>query len=113
MGVLQDAFDASRFRPGYVDVTTIIGQYIKRALAPWSPGEATVYVHDRMHARSHMFMTITIEIELLPDMPFQYDVRPDIHSDDEYAHEIGRKAYEFYRNRPTLPVEDHIILGSD
>jgi hypothetical protein len=58
-------------------------------------------------------MTVIVEIELLPDMPFEYDVLPDINNDVEYAHKIGQKAFEFYRNRPTLPVDDHIILGSE
>lgn len=113
MGMLLDAFEAARFRPGYVDVTTIIGQYIKEALKPWDAGNATVYVGDQYRSDTNRFMTIVIQIELLPDMPFEYGVRPDIHSDDEYAHEIGQKAFEFYRNRPTLPVDDHIILGSE
>ena len=32
---------------------------------------------------------------------------------EEAVRDIYNEIYQFYRNRPALPVDDHIVLGED
>lgn len=91
----------------------VVGHRINQALAPWNAGGAVVY-------QSHSFETrdirITIEIELLPKLPFVCTINPinlSLLTEAELSRMIAREAFDFYWNRPTLPIDDHIVLGEN
>lgn len=112
MGIMEDFMDVKSYVSPTIDITAVIGRYIDKALAPWRTGGATAYMSDSMETRNPKF---TIVVNLLPYYPFTYEI--DRFKIDKYgeevAYEIAREAYKFFLNRPTLPIDDHIILGED
>jgi hypothetical protein len=102
------------YRAREADAVTLIGAYIDRGLAPWKSGGAKVFVMQPSLTRPPgYFFTVGVQIKLLPDLVFEYDVAPGLHGEMEMAYEVAERAFEFYRNRPILPVDDHIVLGED
>lgn len=95
-------------RAGMGDAFVALGWYVNRALWPWRPGSINLYRSENLYGPTK----ITLELGLLPDMPFVFKFDPFADPDERVA-EMGRQAFEFYRYRPSLPVDDHIILGEN
>lgn len=92
------------------EATSMVYEAIDEALTPWRSGIVTVYRKDFLEFVAGP--KFQIEIELLPDLPFEFV--PDFFLDPvEMMFLIADKAFKFYRNRPALPVDDHIVLGED
>lgn len=89
----------------------IIAKRIAFALEPWKPGRITMHVNDP-YQFTHDVVEVIIEIELLPDLPCV--TYPQLLStEDEQVWLMADQAFAFFRNRPSLPVDDHIVLGED
>ena len=83
---------------------------IEAGLWPWRPGKITAYTEQNFIRYGP---TLTFEVELLRNLPFV--AYPDLLRDDPdtAALKVADEAFHFYRNRPALPVDDHIVLGED
>lgn len=88
----------------------IIAKRIKFALAPFEPGTITLTINDDY--RFNDVLEVRIEVGLLPNLPFLG--YPQLCStEDEMVWILADEAFLFYRNRPALPVDDHIVLGEN
>lgn len=104
-------FDA--YRESERDAVGLVQHYVKAALWPWSPGGATVSIGPDITSRFDDYLII-IETDLLPHYPFQFKYRPERNDGDmDMAHRVGKDAFKFFRYRPALPVDDHIMLGEE
>lgn len=95
------------------DYVKLVGQAIDAGLSPWKTGEITVYSTDEFY--KHGF-TLTFFIERLPRLPFSANLekrRIVAMNPAEAFLDIAQEAFKFYRYRPALPVDDHIILGEE
>jgi hypothetical protein len=91
-----------------------IFQAITLGLAPWNPGKITAYYTDYLAGDHHPFFPIvTFETELLPRLPFSAQIDLLTMDHHEALLKVADEAFEFYRYRHILPVDDHIILGSE
>lgn len=87
-----------------------ISEAIKAGLAPWDPGKITFYSSNYDGA---FLPCLTVETELLPRLPFSMQL--DMLRMDEHQAmcAFADAAFEWFRNRHQMPVEDHIVLGTD
>lgn len=87
-----------------------ICEAIKLALAPWDPGKVTFY---SSHYDGAFAPILTVETELLPRLPFSYQL--DLLRMDEHQAMclFADEAFLWFRYRHQMPVEDHIVLGTD
>jgi hypothetical protein len=91
-----------------------ICQAIELGLSPWKPGKITAYYTDNMAGDFHPFKPIiTFETEILPRLPFSTEL--DLLGMDHHQAllKAADEAFEWFRYRRALPVEDHIIPGED
>lgn len=86
----------------------IVYEAVQDGLAPWDPGRIAMYVDEQLQDRF-----IAIKIEKFPNLIFR--TKPDMFLQDptRMAMSIAEKAFNFYRYREPLPVDDHIILGEE
>lgn len=103
------------YRSNDHDAVMYVGECIKKALWPWT-GEATLWMDDPNSLAGYE-RKICVEISLFPIerypghiFTYKLDVLGDIISD---VKKMGEEAFNFYRYRPTLPIDDHIILGEE
>lgn len=89
-------------------LTQIIYEAVQDGLAPFEPGRIAIYVDQELSER-----WIAIKIEGLPNLTFK--TKPDWQLQDQtrILMSIAEKAFNFYRYREGLPVDDHIILGEN
>lgn len=87
-----------------------IGEAIKAALFPWSPGKITFYTSNH---ESPFLPSLTVETELLPRLPFSMQI--DMLAMDEHQAMalFADEAFDWFRYRHAVPVEDHIVLGTE
>lgn len=93
-------------------LSNAIVEAVNAGLAPWKPGRITLYLQQHIDT----FDRIMVETELLGKLPFIYQLNPfDMISFEPelMAAMVAETAFLFYRNRPALPVDDHIILGEE
>lgn len=116
MNTLAEAFAkaaASRKDNEWVQRLTDVARL---AIFPFEPGKATVSVYEE--GFRYRGRTFRIEIELLPAYPFTLTIDDPIVL-DEFAYEhflfdtLAKPLFEHFRYRPSLPVDDHIVLGED
>lgn len=91
-----------------------LGEIAKRAIFPWDLGKVTLWLDDGQ--RSHR--TIWIEFEHFRDIPFRFKfdewVMMQAYDPHAYLREsMSLPLFEHLRYRPSLPVDDHIVLGED
>lgn len=89
-------------------LTQIIYEAVQDGLTPWKPGRIALYIDEHLHDRS-----IAIKVESFPSLVFR--TKPDWFLQDatRMMMSIAEKAFNFYRYREALPVDDHVILGED
>ena len=88
----------------------VVFEAIKLGLEPWDPGEMIAY---RTDINRYGF-TITFKTRLLPNLPFTANIDAMRYIDIPYlVAEVAERAFLFYRNRPRVEPEDHIILGEE
>lgn len=91
---------------------TAIYEAVDRALAPWNAGKIRGYIHVQLRQPDELWL----ETDLLPSLRFVYAIYP-AHmlrlTADEMSVGIAKAAFRFFRNRPTLPIDDHIVLGEN
>lgn len=92
------------------DHMSYICSAVKVGLAPWDPGKITLY-HSNYGGTFEPILTV--ETELLPRLPFSSQL--DLLSMDEHQAmcKYADEAFEWFRYRHQMPVEDHIVLGTD
>lgn len=90
----------------------IVEKYVDAGLAPWRSKGFTV---ERSESGSRYWEEFRIRTAVLPRLVcvvaidgLTFPLR-----EDEAAHYIGTQVFSFYRNRPALPVDDHVILGEN
>lgn len=110
-----DRITPSFLPPAEQDHIRYIGEAIKVALSPWDPGKMTVYYTDHSAGDFHPFEPVlTIEIELLPRLPFSTVV--DVLQNDMHTAllKVADRAFEWYRYRHAVPINNpNIILGEE
>lgn len=114
MSALAKAFAEAAVRERDSQWLSELGEVARRAIFPWDLGKVTVYIDDG--ERSHR--TIWIEFEKFRDLPFKYKfdewVMMQAFDPQAYLRESMRlPLFEHLRYRPSLPVDDHIVLGED
>lgn len=87
-----------------------IFQSIELGLWPWKPGKITAWTEQDF---AQFGPKLTFEVEHFPNLPFV--AYPDVirYDFDVMAYKVANEAFKFYRNRPALPVDDHIVLGEE
>jgi hypothetical protein len=87
----------------------IIYGAVEKALAPWNPGRITIWRDDWLgiHPRD---VVLGCDIQILPEVRFLAHVDP-LNDPFDIADKFASEAFQFYRYRPALPIDDHIILG--
>ena len=91
-----------------------ICQAIALGLAPWNPGRITAYYTDHSAGDFHPFTpVITFETELLPRLPFSTELDLLMMDHHQALLKAADEAFEWFRYRHSLPVDDHIVLGED
>lgn len=94
------------------DFFKLVREAITLALRPWLPGKVFVYLSDFISAPN----TIVVEVDLLPKWPFAFEIDPFdrlTHDPMCLAYKVADEAYFWFLKRPTLPVDDHIVLGEE
>lgn len=108
MNLLTEAIIADQQR---IHNFGIIAKRIGFALEPWKPGRITMYVNDQFRFTNDV-VEVVVEVELLPDLPCV--TYPQLlSSEDEQVWLMADQAFKHFRYRPSLPVDDHIVLGED
>lgn len=91
-----------------------LGIVARFAMQPWDLGNVTISIEDDQRT----VRTIWIEFENLRDLPFRFkfDEWMVLKAFDPQAYLVDsmrQPLFEHIRYRPSLPVEDHIVLGED
>ena len=111
---LAEAFLKEAQRRKDYEWTELLGTVARLAMWPWDLGTVTIYLDDNQRS----VRTIWIEFEHLRGYPFrfQFDELQMMQAYDPKAYLIQsmhRPLFEHLRYRPSLPVDDHIILGEE
>jgi hypothetical protein len=99
--------------------TGIVFQAIEQGLAPFRTGKIVAYVSSwggvaYVSSWGGWEPTVIFEVDKLPYMPFKFSIdRLDAMDDRQIYLEAAEAAFKFYRYRPALPVDEHIILGEE
>jgi hypothetical protein len=115
VGILQ--IDIRRTRGDFevpLDDFTLDGcvKVIRAAIFPFEPGKVTAWLSEQMLPGRKL----EIEVETLRTWPFATmidDRRLVLDPSFKVIYDIYQTIYRHYRNRPTLPVDDHIVLGEE
>lgn len=109
---LAESFRYAATREHEQNLWNWIYKSIALGLAPWNPGKITSY-YEPGPTLNRFGPTLIFEIELLPTLKFV--AYPDTLRDDPdtMAFKIAQEAFKFYRYRPAVPVDDHIVLGEE
>ena len=108
------------FEPRTDDTTTAvfaITKIVHQAMAPFDPGQVFVSLEPKMDLVSREGMLI-VDIQAMRAFPFRfkYDEREIALAYNPEAfivESVARPLFNHIRNRPSLPVEEHIVLGED
>lgn len=90
-----------------------LGKVVKRAMAPFDTGEVRVSLEER---KSLDHRILWIELENVPGLPFRHAFSErtvaQAYFPEQYLYDsMAEDLFRHFRYRPTLPVDDHIILG--
>lgn len=108
MTTLGDAFEA-----WYDDhVIKMIGHVVDNAIFPFNPGKIEAYLWYDIDQWSH---TIKATVERLPKHDFLFVINSSetLANPDNYLDKFYQELFKHFRYRPSLPVDDHILLGED
>lgn len=91
-----------------------LGDVARLAIWPWDLGNVQISIDDGMRSKR----TIWIEFDKFPGLTFRYEFDQWLVLDEldfhAYLYEAMRQPlFNHLRYRPTLPVDDHIVLGED
>lgn len=105
MNLLSEAF---RQRYPMVDNLGIV---VANAIFPFDPGRITTYVHEDWGSGK----TLRVEVEAVKNHDFvmSLDLLSIVRAPDGGLNEIYQRVFKHYRYRPSLPVDDHIVLGTE
>jgi hypothetical protein len=84
---------------------------VKVGLAPWDPGRVTAYVSRSDHGFNPV---VVIETELLPRLPFAYEM--DLLSMDDHQNfaKMADEAFRWFRYRYAVAIDNpNIVLGEE
>lgn len=90
----------------------ILASGVNAGLWPWNAGQVRIFLNYRIDT---MDDELVLETSLLPGLPFTHLItrRSAMGTQEELMQEVAYAALNFFRYRPALPVDDHIILGED
>lgn len=113
MPEFMSASDYKRFfyNPDPYNTVGLIVDGVKKGMAPWDPGRVDVFIHTNLRSDE-----ILIEPHGPLSAAFRYPIDPfdQMRLDPrQLALKVAEAAFKFYRYRPALPVDDHIILGEN
>jgi hypothetical protein len=95
---------------GY-DKQDILGTTVVEAISPFKPGRIVSYIHEDWGEGR----TLRIEVGCLPNHDFvmSLDLISLTREPDGGLNKIYQRVFHHYRYRPSLPVDDHIVLGEE
>lgn len=113
---LAEAFAEEAARRKDAEWTGLLCSVIRQAIAPFDTGKITISIEEAGFSMSGR--TLWFEIETLRSYPFRfkYDewVAYQAYDPVQYLFESVREPlFNHFRYRPSLPVDDHIVLGED
>jgi len=83
---------------------------VTQGVAPFRPGRITLFSD---YDIDYMRYRLVVEVENVPEI-FEDQIDPIRCRDaGSYYDDLSKNLLEFYRYRPSLPVDDHIQLGED
>lgn len=117
MGELSEAFKDSIIQKEADEEYKALGEMIVSAMAPFKTGTISLGLDSDVDFYRNG-RTLWVELETLPNYPFTFKI------DDRAAHrdydptrhilnQIAEPLFKHFRYRPSLPVDDHIILGEE
>lgn len=89
-----------------------VGRVVDLAIFPFRSGQVQTYTwYDIDYNR----YDIKVTVELFPEYVFAFPINyPKLLADpDIYMESFFEGLFKHFRYRPSLPVEDHIVLGED
>lgn len=115
MGSLSEAFRKAEEQRKYDIFGQDLGAIIQQGLFPFHPGNIRLSLEQDF---ASFIRTLYVEIDAVRIYPFKYklDERQlwQAYDPEHYVLEsIREPLINHLRYRPTLPVDDHIVLGED
>jgi hypothetical protein len=112
MSALGEAFKDAYSREEDRQLVRAVCRVVEDAIFPFRPGSVQLYTWYNIDYWNH---TLKVVVELLPDHVFEFLLEGNELMKDEHAYlnKFYAALFKFYRYRPSLPVEDHIVLGED
>lgn len=90
-------------------LATIVTNHVKEGAKPWDAGVVRILSHSNMNGDKIIVVTRSLPLFEYKIDPFEaFRLGPE-----ELALQIAEAAFKFYRYRPALPVDDHIVLGEN
>ena len=117
MSELYTGFTKSVVQAGDRRFVQRLGEVVKLAISPFNLGKATLWIEDynNLFSGERVFC---LELERLPNYPFKHkfnerDMMRDSDPEAFIYESVGKTLFNHFRYRPSLPVEEHIILGEE
>jgi hypothetical protein len=91
--------------------TGLVFRAIQLGMAPFQTGKIVAYIS----SWKGWERTVIFEVGRLPYMPFKitFEAMLDSLDYEQIYADAAEAAFKFYRYRPSLPIEDHIVLGEE
>jgi hypothetical protein len=88
-----------------------LGIAVQKGMWPFDPGKIDAYIHEDWASGR----TLRVYVERLPqhDFVMSLDLISLVQQPDGGLSKIYHRIFNHYRYRPSLPVDDHIVLGEE
>ena len=116
MNVLGEAFAKAAASRKDAEWIGELGKVVKLALWPFDGGNATI---SRYETGSFGYdLRFRIELEAFPDLPFEFviderQIYQAYYPEQFLFDSMKLPLFNHFRYRPSLPVDDHIVLGEE
>lgn len=117
MSILGDSFKQMALDEEQQRLWEGVGRVIDSAIGPFKPGPLTMEIAPSETLGSNI-ITLRLIAKRLPNYPFSFALSmtaiDKAYFPEEYVFQaIRQPLFDHFRYRPSLPVDDHIILGEE
>lgn len=95
-----------------------LGEVVREALFPFDPGNMNLHLYEDASDFLSNRTTVSVVVDRLKDYPFRFQINQrDAYNSGDPQHyfldNVAKPLFDHFRYRPSLPVDDHIILGEE